>query len=76
MNQKTHKQQHHGNEHEHKKASGHEKSPAKRGPHRDWRFWTVIAMLVAIVLYVFSLDETLGPEGEEMPAAVAVDAAP
>lgn len=70
MNQGTHKQQHHGNEHEHKKAK------AKAAPHRDWRFWTVIAMLVAIVLYVFSLDETLGPEDEEMPAAVAVDAAP
>ena len=68
MNQKTHKQQH-DHDHKHKESSSHRRA-AKRAPHRDWRFWTVIAMLVGIGIYVLTLDEVIGPAGVEVPAAV------
>ncbi len=63
-------QQHHGNDHDNKKST------AKRGPHRDWRFWVAIAMLIGMAIYVFTLDEAIRPGGEEVPAAIETDAAP
>ncbi len=69
MNQKTHKQQHHDHDHSRKSSSSHQ-GATKRGPHRDWRFWTVIVMLVGIGIYILTLDEAVGPGGMEVPAAI------
>jgi hypothetical protein len=60
----------------HGSAKGHEhgRSHAKRlPPHKDWRIWIgVLLMLGAILVYVFSLDESLGPE-EDSPRIPAAD---
>lgn len=48
---------------------GHQGQPhgAKRGVHRDWRFWVGMAlMLAAIGMYVASLDDGVVP-GSETP---------
>ncbi len=41
--------------------------------HHDWRFWAVILMLVAIGIYVLTLDESIAPggDGQTVPAAGA-----
>ena len=62
-----HKQGHqkqHGKSHSSKK---------KKGVHQDWRTWVVVLMLVGMVIYVLSDDESITPEGEGqgMPAAEA-----
>jgi hypothetical protein len=46
----------------------------KKAWHQDWRTWTaVVLMLAAILVYVFSVDESVGPgadeTGTETPAA-------
>ncbi|QDU29522.1 hypothetical protein ETAA8_46350 [Anatilimnocola aggregata] len=68
MNTKKHEHQH-GSSHEHK----HPKSGWK--PHRDWRVWMVAAMLVAMAIYVLTLEESLIPFGGG-PAEPPVPAAP
>lgn len=67
MTQKNH-------EHKHSNTHNHQKSSAGAGIHRDWRFWGVIAMLAAIGVYVFSMDEEIEPEGDsqQVPAADAL----
>ena len=48
----------------HHGRQGHGK-PGKKGIHKDWRTWTaVVSMLVAMVVYVLSQDESLQPEGD------------
>ena len=43
----------------------------KRGLHKDWRTWVVVAvMLAAIGMYVASLDDSVLPE-ETAPSATA-----
>ncbi len=56
----------HSDSHEHGKKHG-----AKI--HHDWRFWAVILMLVAIGIYVLTLDESIAPggDGQKVPAAAA-----
>lgn len=67
MTQHDHKHDHHGhgqNHHSHKKP----------GVHKDWRLWAVVVlMLAAMLMYVFSDDESVQPGGEERPP---VEAAP
>lgn len=67
MSQKNH-------DHKHSNSHNHQKASSGSGIHRDWRFWGVIAMLVAIVLYVMTMDESLEPagDGEQVPAADAL----
>ena len=70
MKHESHEHKHHG-DHDHQHA--HAKGPALRGLHRDWRFWVAVAlMLVAMLIYVLSMDESLRPggNGQEQPAAV------
>jgi len=47
----------------------------KRGAHKDWRTWAVVVlMLLAILAYVFSDDESLvpgQPAGQPVPAEAA-----
>ncbi|MBN2578212.1 MAG: hypothetical protein JXB10_04405 [Pirellulales bacterium] len=62
---------------QHGSAKGHEHGhshPKKYRPHKDWRAWVaVLLMLGAILVYVFSLDESVGPSGngQRIPAADA-----
>jgi hypothetical protein len=61
--------------HDHKHA-GHEhhrnQSSRKRPIHHSWWFWgAVVLMLGAMVAYVMTMDEAVGPggKGESVPAA-------
>jgi hypothetical protein len=48
--------------------------PGKKGIHKDWRAWMAIAlMLVAMVVYVLSFDESLQPEGDPEQTPVETD---
>ncbi len=56
-----------GSKHDHAK-------PGKKGIHKDWRAWTaVVLMLVAMVVYVLSFDESLQPEGDAEQTPVETD---
>lgn len=58
----------HGHAHDHKPHHG----PFWTRAHRDWRTWVIVAlMLVAMAVYVLSLDESLVPGGGEQPAVPA-----
>lgn len=54
--------------------SQHHNHGQKQGLHKDWRLWVgVIIMLVAMLVYVVSLDDSIIPgsdtAGEREPAA-------
>ncbi len=57
MNQK------HGHQH-----SDH-KDPSGWKPHTDWRAWMAVIMLVAIGVYVLTLDESIQPAPNNPPPA-------
>jgi len=59
----------HGHKHEHGQ-------PGKSRPlHRDWRLWAgVVLMLIAIGVYVLTLNDSLVPRGNGQPMPAAVDA--
>jgi hypothetical protein len=45
-----------------KTAAMHNKKPNSRKLHQDWRTWLVVAlMLVAIGMYVLTLDDSIVP---------------
>jgi hypothetical protein len=59
----------HGHKHEQ-----HHHSQRRRAPHKDWRVWTAVAlMLGAMLAYVMSMDESLVPEGVPQPADVEAE---
>ena len=42
----------------------HDHKPQRRPPHKDWRVWVVVGlMLAAIAVYVLSQDESFQPGG-------------
>ena len=46
----------------------------KRGLHKDWRTWVVVAvMLAAIGMYVFTLDDTSVDPDAAAPAAAGTN---
>jgi len=57
----------------HHSQSEHKHHAPKRGIHRDWRLWAVVLlMLVAMGMYVTTVDEAVAPgvaPGPEVPAA-------
>jgi hypothetical protein len=69
----------HGHEH-HPEGHDAKREHHKPGwkPHRDWRVWAVVLMLLAMAVYVLTLDESIWPGGSEpaVPAAPAPEAAP
>jgi hypothetical protein len=70
MTNHEHGQKHHGHQH------GHAHAHKRKGFHKDWRTWFVVGlMLLAMVIYVLSMDESLRPgsdkQGQPMPAAPA-----
>ena len=70
MTKHTHThQQSDSHDHQH----GHHRPGWK--PHSDWRVWTVALMLLAMAVYVLTLNESIWPGGQAVPAAPApVDA--
>jgi hypothetical protein len=63
MNQHNHDKQHHGQHH----------SKNKSGLHKDWRVWVVGLMLIAMLIYVLTDDESIQPDGADSPP---IEAAP
>ena len=63
----------HGHPHNHPHDHQHPpKGPWWKQVHRDWRFWTgVILMIMAMVVYVLSLDESMRPWGTIAPKVPA-----
>lgn len=63
----------HSHHHDHPNHQTHPKQ--KRPIHHDWRFWVslgaVILMLVAMVIYTSTDDESLQPGGGTGPAMPA-----
>ena len=63
-----------GHHRDHHAASQHgENRGWWRQAHKDWRVWTVVAlMLLAMVIYVMTMDEAIQPGGkvnQPVPAA-------
>jgi hypothetical protein len=62
------------NQHDHKHHDAKPGNAKTKLLHHDWRFWTAVAlMLLAIVAYVVSFDESFRPAGDEqseVPAAL------
>lgn len=75
MSQKDH--EHRGAEgpakgHKHEHGHQHNSPAPSRGLHRDWRLWAAVVLaLVAMGVYVLSLDESLRPGGPDAPAVPA-----
>jgi hypothetical protein len=71
-----------GHKHDHGHQHGHQHGDAaakSRGLHRDWRLWAaVILALVAMGVYVLTMDESLRPwgGGPAVPADAPVPVAP
>lgn len=64
------KKSHHGQGHQNDE---HVNSKKSKKIHHDWRFWTaIVLMLLAMVAYVLSLDESLRPGGVEEPEEVPI----
>ena len=64
----------HSSKNKHKHNPGTPHGSARKGLHRNWRFWVAVGlMLAAMFAYVISDDESLqpggGPPGEPMPAS-------
>jgi hypothetical protein len=60
----------HHKEHSHSKSHSQEKSGlAQHGP---WFVAAVVLMLVGIAIYVFTMDESIQPDGDEEPMPAAV----
>jgi hypothetical protein len=70
-----HKTRPHSHDH-HSGNHGGAASPVPNGKtkiHHDWRFWVAISlMLLAMLAYVLSFDESLRPGGIEEPAVPAM----
>jgi hypothetical protein len=65
-----HEHQHPGEHHDHK----HEHHKPGWKPHRDWRVWAVVLMLLAMAVYVMTLDESVWPWGNQSAAPVPAEA--
>jgi hypothetical protein len=58
---------HHPNHPQHHQQQHHQQ-PSK-GLHKDWRAWTaIILMLGAMAIYVMTMDESVGPDGQPQQA--------
>ncbi len=63
---------HHADQHDHHQGRG--KRPLWRQPHKDWRVYVAVGlMLLAMFAYLATMDEELVPGnrgGERVPAAL------
>jgi hypothetical protein len=65
----------HDHKHDHARHEHHH-GAARKGLHRDWRAWVALVavalMIAAMLMYVFSDDESLQPGGgEQLPVPAA-----
>ena len=68
-NQSSHVNDNHGRKHH---SSEHHRATNKKRIHHDWRFWTAIGlMLLGMIVYVLSFDESLRPGGVQEPEVPA-----
>ena len=64
------------NQHNHAHGHGHHHPNQKNSPHKDWRLWVVVGlMLAALFAYVLSDDEAIQPAPEGAIDAPTVPAA-
>ena len=70
-----HEQRGHHRDHEAHSQEGRPK-PDRTGLHKDWRVWLVVGvMLLAMAIYLLTMDEAIRPGGkvrEPVPAAPAL----
>jgi hypothetical protein len=60
--------------HEHSGTHQHSHKPQSRAPHKDWRAWVVVGlMLAAMVAYILSDNESIEPDGEIQESVPAAD---
>jgi hypothetical protein len=58
--------------HHHDEHAGHHHEQPRRALHQDWRAWAVVGlMLVGMVVYIMSNDESDQPGGREAPPVPA-----
>ena len=60
--------------HKHSPGQHRGHKTTKRPPHKDWRAWVVVGLMLAgIAAYILSLDESIEPgggnDGQRVPAA-------
>lgn len=55
--------------HDHQHADSNPKHESGWQPHTDWRVWGAVLMLIAIVVYVLTLDESIQPPPKQNPPA-------
>lgn len=60
MNHPKHPHPHHDKPH----GEHHAPSPYWTRAHLDWKFWAVIVMLAAMVIYISTNDLAMGPAPE------------
>ncbi len=60
----------HGHSHSGSHGDRHHQAP-KWKPHTDWRVWGVALMLIAMVVYVLTMDESIQPGGQGAPVPEA-----
>ena len=67
----THGAQDH--DHKHREHAHNQQGPWWKHVHRSWLFWTgLVLMVVAMVVYVLTQNESVGPGGKvnpQMPAS-------
>jgi len=57
--------------HDHEHADSNPKHESGWKPHTDWRAWAAVVMLVAIVIYILTLNESIQPPGNNPPPNAA-----
>lgn len=58
-------------QHDHHHGGEHHQAPQSRGLHKDWRLWVgVFLMLMAMGVYVLTMDESIQPPAEPGGAPV------
>lgn len=65
----------HSQKHDHGHHHEHESHVQKQPPHKDWRLWIVVGLMLAAMLgYIFSMDEEIEPGGVEAEQRMPADA--
>lgn len=58
--------------HEHPHPDSNPKHESGWKPHTDWRVLGAVVMLVAIVIYILTLDESIQPRDKNDPPPAAM----
>ncbi len=67
----------HGHSDHHKHGHDHHHAPKRSGLHKDWRTWIVVGlMLLAMAIYLVTMDESIVPGNPPGPIVPAADGPP